>query len=85
MSAMSNLHNDMVAAQALMDDSANDRIKDLENQIKRYQGWMDQQNDYIQTVETMLKNLILVCREGTVQEYFNEMEKIEEFLEISNG
>jgi len=85
MSAMSNLHNDMVAAQALMDDSANDRIKDLENQIKRYRGWMDQQNDYIQTVETMLKNLILVCREGTVQEYFNEMEKIEEFLEISNG
>ena len=85
MSAMSNLHNDMVAAQALMDDSANDRIKDLENQIKRYRGWMDQQNDYIQTIETMLKNLILVCREGTVQEYFNEMEKIEEFLEISNG
>ena len=85
MSAMSNLHNDMVAAQALMDDSANDRIRDLENQIKRYRGWMDQQNDYIQTVETMLKNLILVCREGTVQEYFNEMEKIEEFLEISNG
>jgi len=82
---MSNLHNDMVAAQALMDDSANDRIMDLENQIKRYRGWMDQQNDYIQTVETMLKNLILVCREGTVQEYFNEMEKIEEFLEISNG
>jgi hypothetical protein len=75
----------MVAAQALMDDSANDRIKDLENQIKRYRGWMDQQNDYIQTIETMLKNLILVCREGTVQEYFNEMEKIEEFLEISNG
>jgi len=82
---MSNLHNDMVAAQALMDNSANDRIEDLENQIKRYRGWMDQQNDYIQTVETMLKNLILVCREGTVQEYFNEMEKIEEFLEISNG
>jgi hypothetical protein len=85
MSAMSNLHNDMVAAQALMDNSASDRIKDLENQIKRYRGWMDQQNDYIQTVETMLKNLILVCREGTVEEYFNEMEKIEEFLEISNG
>jgi len=85
MRAMYNLHNDMVAAQALMDDSASDRIMDLENQIKRYRGWMDQQNDYIQTIETMLKNLILVCREGTVQEYFNEMEKIEEFLEISNG
>jgi hypothetical protein len=85
MSAMSNLHNDMVAAQTLMDSSTGDQIRDLENQIKRYRGWIDHQNDYIQTIETMLKNLILVCREGTVQEYFNEMEKIEEFLEISNG
>jgi hypothetical protein len=82
---MGDLQNDIDAAQALMDNSTENQIRDLENQIKRYQGWMDQQNDYIHTIETMLKNLIMVCREGTVEEYFNEMEKIEEFLEIANG